>query len=131
MNFNTSSLIKWNEMFSNDYNLVKLCFNEELIPEIASALNNTNPNYINYCSDNCFERNQKLKITENKECVDDCKDSIYKFEYDNMCFISCPKGTHSLINNKYLCEKCIPVTFFNKSCKINFNDLYEENEIIN
>jgi hypothetical protein len=127
MNFNTSSLRNWNQMFSNDDNLVKICFNEELIPEIVSALNSNNPNYINDCSDICFERNQKVKITENKECVYDCKDSIYEFEYNGMCYDSCPKGTHSFVNNKYLCEKCIPVTFFNKSCKINFNDLYEEN----
>ena len=130
INFNTSSLKNWNQMFLNDDNLIKFCFNEELIPEIISALNSTNPNYINHCSDICFERNQKIKITENKECVYDCKDSIYKFEYNDMCYNSCPKGTHSLVNNKYLCEKCSPITFFNKSCKINVNDLYEENEII-
>ena len=130
MNFNTLSLQNLDQMFSNDNNLVKFCFNEEIIPEIVSALNSTNPNYINYCSDICFERNQKVKITQDNECVYDCKDSIYKFEYNDMCYNSCPKGTHSIVNNENLCEKCSPITFFNKTCKINVNDLYEENEII-
>jgi len=130
MNFNTSSLNNWNQMFLNDVNLVKFCFNEELIPEIVLALNITNHNYINYCSDICFEKNQIVKITGNKECVYNCNESIYKFEYNDMCYNSCPKGTHGLINNQFLCEKCNPISFFNKSCKINVNDLFEENEII-
>jgi hypothetical protein len=47
-----------------------------------------------------------------------------------MCYNSCPKGTHNLDNNNYICEKCSPITFFNKSCKININELYEKSEII-
>ena len=127
----SSSLTKYNQMFTNNSKLVKYCFIEESIPKIVSDLNNSNPNYINECSDICFKTNQEIKFTESKECVYDCKDSIYNYEYNDMCYNnSCPKGTHSLVSNNYLCEKCNPLTFFNKSCKININDLYEEREIL-
>ena len=128
--FKTSSLTKYTNMFLNNSNLVKYCFIEESIPEIVSDLNKSNPNYINYCSDICFETNKAIKFTRDKECVHDCKDSIYNYEYNDMCYNSCPKGTHNLDNNNYICEKCSPITFFNKSCKININELYEKSEII-
>ena len=130
MSFNTSSLTQGNQMFINNSNLVKYCFMKESIPQIVSDLEKRNPNFINDCSDICFEKNQKIKFIENKECVYDCKDSIYNHEYNDICYNSCPIGTHNLLNNNYLCEKCSPTSFFNKSCKININDLYEQSEII-
>ena len=131
VSFQESSLLtKYSQMFANNNNSTKYCFIEESIPQIVSDLNNSNPNYINACSDTCFKTDQKVKFTQNKECVYECSDSIYNFEYNDICYNSCPKGTHSLDNNNNLCEKCNPLTFFNKSCQININDLYEESEII-
>ena len=126
----SSSLTKYNQMFENNNNLLKYCFIEESIPQIVSDLNNSNPNYINSCSDICFKTEQKIKFTENKECVYDCSDSLYNFEYNDICYNSCPKGTHNIENNNNLCEKCSPLTFFNKSCQIDINDLTEKSEII-
>ena len=129
--FQTSSLLtKYSQMFENNNNSTKYCFIEESIPQIVSDLNNSNPNYINSCSDICFKTDQKVKFTQNKECVYDCSDSNDNFEYNDICYNSCPRGTHSIDNDNNLCEKCSPLTFFNKSCKININDLYEESEII-
>ena len=31
-------------------------------------------------------------------------DIIYKYEYNNSCYISCPNGTHNSLINHYLCE---------------------------
>ena len=53
----------------------------------------------------CPEKYNKL-ITEKMKCIDKCSnDDIYKFEYNNTCYESCPNGTHiSNISNE-LCEE--------------------------
>jgi len=49
---------------------------------------------------NCPENYNKL-ITEKNKCINDCKrDNIYKYEYNNFCYIECPKGT---IPNNFIC----------------------------
>ena len=52
------------------------------------------------CSENnnCPEYYNKF-ILEKTKCIDKCEnDDTYKYEYDNICYESCPKGTikHSL-----------------------------------
>ena len=43
--------------------------------------------------------NYKL-IEDKNKCIDNCKnDNIYKFEYDNKCYISCPNGTFANQSN--------------------------------
>jgi len=53
----------------------------------------------------CPEKYNKL-ITEKMKCIDNCSnDDIYKYEYNNTCYESCPNGTHiSNISNE-LCEE--------------------------
>ena len=66
---------------------------------VSSNLKNNN------CSDICFFKSKKI-ILENKKCVINCNDSdLYKYEYNNICYESCPNGTHKSLNNIYLCEK--------------------------
>ena len=63
-------------------------------------------NYICTIDNNCPDDYNKL-IIEEKRCVNNCsKELIYKYEYNNTCFNSCPNGTHnsSYNNNNYLCE---------------------------
>jgi hypothetical protein len=52
-------------------------------------------------------------IEQINKCIDDCsKDNIYKYEYKNVCYESCPQNTTVSSTNEYLCElKC---ELFNK-----------------
>ena len=86
----------------------------------------------------CPKEKNKLIIEKNK-CIEDCiKDDIYKLEFNNTCYKSCPKGTK--INNNNLCniecpedkpyenennecvQKCNADDFFVGNCKINNNN---------
>ena len=55
-----------------------------------------------YCTLNstCPEEYHNL-IEEEKKCIDSCtKDSMYKYEYENICYEKCPNGT---INVSFYC----------------------------
>ena len=52
----------------------------------------------------CFSPSQL--IVEKNICIDFCyNDDIYKFEYNNLCYKSCPNGTHNSSYNDYICEE--------------------------
>ena len=104
-NFNTLSAYVI-DIFSNISEHLILCINEDKNPDIISNLSLQNPNYYNNCSDICFNKTIKIKINENNTCSFDCiNDEVYKFEYKNMCYESCPNGTHNSINNNFICEE--------------------------
>ena len=46
---------------------------------------------------------QKKLIPENDECVDNCSSTVYKYNYNNICYQNCPNRTY---NNNYICENC-------------------------
>ena len=55
----------------------------------------------------CPSNYSKFIIVKNK-CIDSCqKDGLYNYEYKNTCYLSCPYGTHSSLNNTLLCEEDI------------------------
>ena len=70
----------------------------------------------------CPKEYNKL-IKEKKRCIDYCtNDNIYKYEYNNSCYISCPNGTSISNSNEYLCEKmniseCTAEEIFSNLCK--------------
>ena len=77
---------------------------------------------------------KKLIIEKNK-FIDDCsKDDIYQYEYNNICYISCPKGTQVSKSNKHLCENkyqmLSEIKATNKTYEIN-NSSSSLNSIIN
>ena len=44
-------------------------------------------------------------------CIDDCKkDNIYKYQYNNNCFINCPYNT-IFSDNSFICELIIPKNY--------------------
>ena len=52
-----------------------------------------------------FKGGSKKLIIEKSIFIDDCsKDDIYQYEYNNICYISCPRGTQISKTNKNLCE---------------------------
>ena len=77
----------------------------------------------------------KKFIKEKNKYIDNCnKDDIYKYEYKNICYISCPKETHISLFNKYLCESNNLVDINNKMNKkekykkIKFRNLSDNNK---
>jgi hypothetical protein len=77
----------------------------------------------------------KKLIIEKNIFIDDCsKDDIYQYEYNNICYISCPRGTQVSKTNKNLCENkyqmLIEINATNKTYEIN-NSSSSLNNIFN
>ena len=54
--------------------------------------------------DSCPSDFPKL-ISDKKRCISDCnEDNIYRYEYNDFCFIDCPSGTHKKTGEEYICE---------------------------
>ena len=84
----------------NDINYYSNCYN---VCEYYYYFDSYN-NY--YCtkSNECPDKYNKL-IERKKKCTDNCsKDNIYKYEYNNKCYKSCPNNTHILLYNFNICE---------------------------
>ena len=70
----------------------------------------------------CPKEYNKLIIDKN-QCIDKCSnDNIYRFEYNNSCYIICPEGTYISNFDNFLCEKiniseCTAEEIFNNLCK--------------
>ena len=100
-NFNTLSVSISIEMFDNVNKNLIYCAEETKISIIQSLLSN----YINNCSHSCFLNQHHKYIIEKNECIDNCyNDQKYSYEYNNICYNSCPNGTHISSTNNYLCE---------------------------
>ena len=74
--------------------------NEDKTANLFSNLSS----FDNNCSYFCL--GQKVKF-QTDICIDSCSSSDYKYEYNNVCYEECPKGTNSSLFNLYLCEKNI------------------------
>ena len=96
---------------------------------------------INDCSID-WKKNKRKIIPDKYMCINDCTlDDIYKYEYKDICYERCPKGTNSNKENGFLCElivnecfakypyiivknntceeECHSEDFFNDICSIN------------
>ena len=56
------------------------------------------------CSDPCFTNDLNLFSLNSWECVSDCDETDYKYEYNFQCYGECPEGTH-LSETPFLCEE--------------------------
>ena len=103
-NFETSKVRNNDNMFSGT-NLnpnLSICFNSSK----TSKINDLLPIEKKNCSLLCLLNPNKKLIIENEICLDDCKnDNKYKFKFNNICYTSCPNGTHNSSNEEYLCEE--------------------------
>ena len=79
-----------------------------------------------FCIEECPVNYPKF-IKNKTKCIDYCKnDNIFKYEYKNNCYESCPKRTNISSNNSFFCEDiyiydCNPTDFFIGNCKLNNN----------
>ena len=84
------------------------------------------------CSDSCFTKSKNKFITKKYKCIDNCaKDQDFPFEYNNICYDSCPNGTIPLNGKKCIYDiKCSSsLDFLNNKCELN-NDSNEIDEMI-
>ena len=85
------------ENFLNSpYPNITLCIRDENTINIL----NKYKNLIN-CSDICFNNNIKIDSKENK-CINNCNETEFKFEFNNICYEECPNNTFP-IEDEYLC----------------------------
>ena len=102
-NFDTSSVVNETNIFSECNKTLLYCINGVKASKIMvglSSFNNSN------CSDNCFIYSPSQLIVEKTKCIDFCSnDNIYRFEYNNLCYESCPSGTHNSSEKEFLCEE--------------------------
>ena len=159
-NFDTSSANNMNHMFINCTSLISLNlihFNTRYIPGIydmftnisknvifcldeknkfiTNSLKTYNKKYKNNCSDTCFTNSNNKFIKDKNLCISECyEDDNYKVEYENLCYVKCPKNTHITPNN-LTCEKNLITdwdiyNFFNGTLLKNNTNAEEKEEII-
>ena len=103
--FNTLNVANFNNMFDNCKDTLQYCINDEINSEqILSQLSAYNK--VN-CSDLCLLNSNKYILGKNL-CINSClNDNDYQYEYNNICYITCPNGTYNYSNDnlcKSLCE---------------------------
>ena len=136
-NFQVSESINFNQMFLGIAENLIYCMNDEFYEKIKSEMNQKK------CAIrviNCFPdwtNTSKKIINENGQCVEKCNlTKDYKFEFQDKCYSSCPKGTTSLYNNDYICEIFDEIKFIDNQKKelIKIDNTYKStyiNTIIN
>ena len=119
--FNTKSLNSSYQMFDNITENFIYCINDSISEQIESQLKSYS---MKNCSELCSERKY---IIEKNKCIDSCTyDNLYIFEYNNICFTSCPNGTY-LFNN-YLCKNNLNQNNYYYQINSNLDDLKKQYE---
>ena len=100
--FDTTKIQSYNSMFYNLKDSLLYCINDnntlDSVKSQISIYNKVN------CSELCYNISKSKFIIEKNKCIIDCSmDDINIFEYDYICYKSCPKGTYTLDNNT--CQK--------------------------
>ena len=134
--FDTTFVENMTDMFKgcNDYLIYCIDVNSKAT-ELLNHIYNSSYifKYNNNCSDICFEPNKKL-LLDDKKCVYNCSDN-YTFEYNNICYSSCPNGTQNLSNNICIEKNNITynncINYFDNIIKNNNNSNNQNDIIIN
>ena len=86
--FQMNSSVDKNNAFSQLSNNIKYCIQDV---DTKNVLIGNKPSN---CNDDCFKKNIKIDINNNK-CVETCLNNG-NYEYNNICFYECPKDTYAL-----------------------------------
>ena len=81
------------------------------IDNMAHVNSKLGTSYTSSCSDNCFQNDIKLEPEQNI-CIESCEETTYKYEYNNICYNTCPLGTHPTLNNEFLCTDKNPIGYY-------------------
>ena len=135
-NFDAPNVDKISYMFKECNNKLIYCINDSQIYKFQSMLASFTKN----CSDVCFTNPSHKFIIIKSECINECKnDENYQFEYNNICYESCPEETHNsydniclddndenLINTNDIKDEiildCNPMDYYNNLCTIKNNN---------
>ena len=101
-NFETSQISNnenLDEMFLGIYDQFVYCIINET--KISNLILGQLSNFINNCANECFEKQKKI-ILDKKQCVFNCPDDTY--EFNDICYETCPNGTKISPFNDHLCE---------------------------
>ena len=91
--------------FKNISSYVKFCI------EDSSAKNYLLGNDLtSVCDDSCFSENIKIDIINNI-CIDSCIDYGYQYEYNNICYHSCPNGSFEIFCEGNECDEDTKICF--------------------
>ena len=114
-NFNIPVELDINNMFI-DFNInLTYCINETKNTDLSSQLSS----FQNDCYKVCLTNPIKKFIIEENKCLVNCHDdNIYKFEYNKICYETCPDGTNAPLTNSFLCQNITFETLTNKIDKI-------------
>ena len=102
--FNTRNAQNFTDMFSNLKNSLLYCIHDnnvlDLIKLQIDLFHKVN------CSELCSSVSNSKYIFEKNKCISNCsKDDIYTFEYNYICYSSCPN--ESYLYDNYTCKKGI------------------------
>ena len=88
---------------------LKICINDSETREwLQTFYRNLNFD----CSNICFKENIKIDLKSNN-CIEQCNESEYKYEYNDYCYKKCPNATYIANNNKYFClDKSIENNYY-------------------
>ena len=105
INFRYTNARNLNRMFLYCKNDTIFCVSNSSTPKVIDQLVEVfGQDYTNNCSDICFEGLSTKIILEKKICISDCSyDDTHKFEYENICYETCPINTH-ISSDNHSCE---------------------------
>jgi surface protein len=143
INFKVGEYLEIDSYFFPYTNTIKMCINDEFINFLDRNDYFQYKDYELNCSDTCFQENKKI-IIDKKECVFNCfDDEKYILEYNNICYQSCPEGSHPVSDIKCISDiemnsqpsdsdfNTNNINIFNDSiCIIYDNYTFDLNEII-
>ena len=153
-NFTNGNISHLTDVFYGFLDNIIYCINNVSGSEEIIRLLSSNKCSVNDCSYN-WKYNRKKIVPLRDICIEDClDDEIYKYEFNDYCYESCPKGSHSSKDNIYICEtyknectgkypfiftnnrscseECNCINFFDKICTINkYNNLSQSYLISN
>ena len=102
-NYYNRSILSHNDLFYGTDEYLIICIKNKSEENIKLKLS-LDQCVINTCTFDIFEHHRNI-IYNNKICLENCyDDEIYKYEFGSFCYEECPKGTHILKENSFLCE---------------------------
>ena len=121
-NFTSTKFIQSTNIFSNINPNIIFCLenSNNINSEISSN------EYKNNCSDICFKADNPRLIIEKNKCIENCLyDLEYPYEFNNICYKSCPLETYISSTNDYLCvESCNYYNYNKTKCFDNIPEGY-------
>ena len=111
-NFEFSENTKYEDMFYGIAENLIYCVKDDVYEKIKSEMyNKACALRVINCIPEWTNASKKI-IEENGQCIEKCNlTENYKYEYEEKCYSSCPKGTTSLFNNNFICQTLEDIIF--------------------